>query len=195
MKNSSKQINSFCPKNKKEWRTWLEKNHESEDNVWLIMYKKSSDNHNISWSDAVDEGLCFGWIDSLKKKVDDESAKQYFSKRKKNGTWSKVNKEKVDVLIENKLMTPAGLKTIEVAKQNGSWIILDDVDALVLPANLSLEFKKHPGALEYYEGLSKSGKKLLLSWIALAKRPETKQNRIIEIAENAGKQQKPKPFR
>lgn len=188
-------MNNFCPTNKEEWRKWLEENHEAHDNVWLIMYKKSSDKHNISWSDAVDEALCFGWIDSVKKTVDAESSKQYFSKRKAQGTWSRVNKEKVEYLMANNLMREAGLKTIVTAKENGSWTILDSSEALELPVELESEFKKRAGAMEFYEGLSKSKKKIMLTWIALAKRPETKQKRIIEIAENAEKQMMPKAFR
>ena len=130
-----------------------------------------------------------------KKTIDSERYIQYFSKRKPNSIWSKVNKDKVEYLTSKKRIQKAGYKSIETAKENGSWFILDDVEALILPENLKKEFDKRKGALEYYESLSKSAKKILLSWIVLAKRPETKQKRIIEIAENASRNTKPKQFR
>lgn len=190
-----KDIKDYCPKDKQAWRKWLDRNHEKEEAIWLIFYKKSSPKYNLSWSDAVDEALCYGWIDSVKKTIDSEKYRQYFSKRKPNSIWSRINKDKIEHLTSNNLMSEAGYKTVEVAKENGSWTALDDVEALIMPNDLKDAFDQRAGALEYYEGLSKSDKKILLSWIALAKRPETKQKRIIEIAENASKNQKPKPFR
>lgn len=148
----------------------------------------------LTWSDAVDEALCFGWIDSTRKSIDDEKFIQLFTRRKPGSTWSKVNKEKVKRLIEDGSMTPAGLASIETAKQNGSWNVLDEVEELKIPKELEKEFKKHKGSKAYFESLSKSVKKMLLQWIAVAKRPETKQKRIQEIAEHAGRKTKPKPF-
>ena len=89
----------FCPSNQQDWRNWLELNHKNKDAVWLIFYKKNSPNFNLSWSESVDEALCFGWIDSTKKAIDKEKYKQYFSKRKAKSNWSKINKEKVACLI------------------------------------------------------------------------------------------------
>lgn len=188
-------IEEFHPSNQKEWREWLEENHQKKDAVWIIFYRKKSPKYNMSWSDSVDEALCFGWIDSVKKTIDHERFKQYFSKRKANSIWSKINKDKVAHLHSENLMREAGYKTIDVAKKNGSWIILDDAEALILPADLKKEFDKRPGAFDFYESLSNSSKKMLLVWIAMAKRPETKQKRILEIAENAGQNLKPKQFR
>ncbi len=190
-----KNIEEYCPTNQKEWREWLELNHQSKEAVWLIFYKKKSSKYNLSWSDAVDEALCFGWIDSTKKTIDQERYKQYFTKRKPKSIWSKINKDKVDNLTSTGLIKEAGLTAITIAKQNGSWSTIDDVEALIMPDDLKKEFDKRSGAFEYYESLSKSAKKILLGWIVLAKRPETKHKRIIEIAENASKQQKPKQFR
>lgn len=188
-------IEEYCPSDKQDWRKWLELNHKKKEAVWLIFYKKTSSNFNLSWSDSVDEALCFGWIDSVKKTIDSEKYRQYFSKRKANSTWSKINKDKVDYLKSENLMQEAGYKTIEIAKKNGSWSNLDEVEALVIPEDLKKEFNKRVGSLEYYESLSKSVKKILLAWVALAKRAETRQKRVIEIAENASKKLKPKQFR
>ena len=188
-------VEDYCPYDKQDWRKWLELNHNKKEAVWLILYKKKSSNSNLNWSESVDEALCFGWIDSVKRPIDIEKYKQYFSKRKANSTWSKINKDKVDYLTSENLMLEAGYKTIEIAKKNGSWSILDEVEALVIPEDLKKEFNERVGSLEYYESLSKSVKKILLAWVVLAKRTETRQKRIIEIAENASRKLRPKQFR
>lgn len=190
-----KDIKEFCPSNQKGWRNWLELNHEKEDAIWVIFYKKKSPKHNMSWSDSVDEALCFGWIDSTKRSIDDEKFKQYFTKRKAKSNWSRVNKEKVDSLIAKGLMQSAGYKSIEVAKENGSWTILDGVEAMEIPVDLSTELARLEGAQEFFEGLSSSAKKILLYWVISAKRDETRQKRISEIAVNASQGLKPKQFR
>lgn len=188
-------IEHFYPKSQTEWRQWLKENHLSKPSVWLIFYKKKSKQPTISWSEAVDEALCFGWIDSVKKKLDDERSIQFFSKRKPNGTWSKINKAKVEQLIASGKMMEAGHHVILTAKQNGSWSILDDVEELIIPKDLEKEFKKNPGSKDYFLSLSKSVKKMMLQWIVMAKQDVTRQKRINEIAEMASQKLKPKQFR
>jgi len=188
-------MNSYCPTDKEDWRKWLSKNHLKEDSIWLIVYKKNSSSPNLSWSEAVDQALCFGWIDSTKKSIDGEKYMQYYCKRKPKSNWSKINKEKVKTLIEQGLMEEAGFKSIEVAKANGSWTILDQVEALVIPDDLKEAFTNHKGSMEYFDSLSKSIKKGLLYWVVSAKRLETRLKRIAEIVENASKSMKPKQFR
>ncbi|MGB1004086.1 MAG: YdeI/OmpD-associated family protein [Salibacteraceae bacterium] len=188
-------VPDFCPQNQEDWRKWLELNHEKESAIWVVFFKKKSPKHNLSWSDSVDEALCFGWIDSTKKTMDNERFKQYFSKRKAKSNWSKVNKDKVKTLIEKGLMKEAGYKSIEVAKENGSWTILDGVEALIIPQDLKKELANFNGAEEYFGRLSKSAKKILLHWVLSAKRIETRKKRILEIAENASNKMKPKQFR
>ena len=144
--------------------------------------------------EAVDEALCFGWIDSVRKTLDNETFIQFFSKRKPNGTWSKVNKEKIRQLVEAGLMTQAGLESIETAKQNGSWTILDEVEELILPNDLEIEFNTQPGSKDFFLSLSKSVRKAMLQWLVLAKQPETRQKRIREIVELAALKQKPNRF-
>ncbi len=190
-----KDVKDYCPSNKQDWRKWLELNHKKENAIWLIFYKKKSPNYNLSWSESVDEALCFGWIDSTKRTIDTERYKQYFCKRKPKSNWSKINKEKVKTLIDQKLMADEGYKSIEVAKENGSWTILDEVEALVVPEDLKIEFTNYKGSLEFFNSLSNSAKKILLYWIVSAKRKETRQKRILEIVENASKNLKPKQFR
>ncbi|MBK8521548.1 MAG: YdeI/OmpD-associated family protein [Ferruginibacter sp.] len=190
-----KQTDTFYPKNRKTWRAWLLKNHDSKPSVWVIYYKKKSGKPTLQYSEAVDEALCFGWIDSKVKPVDEEKFMQFFCKRKPTGTWSKINKEKIQRLIDEKLMTDAGYKTIEAAKANGSWTILDEVEALTIPADLEKEFKKWPGSKKYFLQLSRTDKRNILQWLVLAKKNDTRQKRIIEIAEHASQRLKPKQFR
>ena len=189
------EVEEICPKNKKEWRAWLELNHQEKDAVWLVFHKKSSPKFNLSWSESVDESICFGWIDSTKKTIDKNKYKQYFSKRKAKSNWSKINKEKVKTLIDQGLMEEAGYRSIEIAKENGSWTILDGVEALVIPEDLIAEFANYKDSIAYFESLSKSVKKILLHWVASAKRKETRQKRILEIVKNASNNLKPKQFR
>jgi len=182
----------FCPANRQEWRLWLEKNHVKKDFIWLVQYKSGAAKSNLSWSEAVDEALCFGWIDSTRRTIDSDKFKQYFSKRKAKSNWSKINKDKVELLIKYGLMTKAGFNSIEIAKKNGSWNYLDDVEALIIPEDLKHAFNLHPGSEDFFMNLSKSVMKMMLYWIHSAKRPETRENRIREIVENAEKGLKPK---
>lgn len=190
-----KDVEDYCPPNKKAWRKWLALNHNKKEAVWLIFYKKNTPKYNLSWSDSVDEALCFGWIDSTKRAIDAEKYKQYFSKRKAKSNWSKVNKAKVETLIDQGLMKEEGYKSIELAKANGSWTVLDEIEALVVPEELKEALTNHKGAKEYFNSLSKSTRKLLLYWVHSAKRAETRQKRVLEIAENASKKLKPQQFR
>ena len=190
MKNAEK----YYPANKQEWRKWLELNHKDKDAIRVIFYKVKSPKHNLSWSDSVDEALCFGWIDSTKRSLDDERFIQYFSKRKAKSNWSKINKDKVKVLIAQNLMQEAGYKSISIAKENGSWTLLDNVEALIVPEDLNAAFAKNKEALKFYENLSNSNKKMILYWLHAAKKTATREKRITEIVENANKGLKPKHF-
>lgn len=190
-----KETETFYPASREAWRKWLKKNHASKQSIWLVQYKQKSSKPTITWSEAVEEALCFGWIDSTRKTIDEEKFIQFFGRRKPNSTWSKINKEKIKRLIDEGFMTKAGHASIETAKQNGSWSILDEVEELKIPKDLAKEFKTQPGSREFFLSLSRSVKKSMLQWITLAKRPETRQKRIAEIAAYAGKKLKPKQFR
>ena len=188
-------LDNFYPTSQQDWRQWLEENHRLKQSVWLIYYKKKSSMPTISWSEAVDQALCFGWIDSTAKPIDEEKYKQFFTRRKPKSVWSKVNKQKVQRLIDHGLMMQAGSESIEIAKQNGSWTILDDVEELTIPEDLEKEFITKPGSKDFFLSLSKSVKKAILQWLVLAKLPETRQKRMSEIAELASQKLKPKQFR
>lgn len=190
-----KEVEVFYPESPADWRKWLERNHLSKQAVWLVCYNRNSGKKSITWAESVDVALCFGWIDSKKIKIDDERTHQFFSERKASSTWSKINKVKVAQLIEKGLMTEAGYKSIAVAKENGSWTILDSVEELIVPEDLDAGLKNNVVAREFFEGLSKSSKKMMLQWLVLARRPETRQKRIAEILECAAQKLKPKHLR
>ena len=189
-----KEIEKFYPKSRQEWREWLQDNHDKKQSVWLIYYKKKSNIPTVIYSEAVDEALCFGWIDSKSKPIDEHKFMQFFSRRKPNSVWSRVNKEKIERLTNEGLMTEAGYEIIEIAKQNGSWTILDEAEALIIPDDLDKELQKRKNAKEYFLSLSRSDKRNILQWLVLAKRQETREKRIAEIVELADKNQKPKQF-
>jgi uncharacterized protein YdeI (YjbR/CyaY-like superfamily) len=174
-------LNTFSPRNRQEWRTWLANNHDLKQPVWVVCTKKNADHPSITYSDAVAEALCYGWIDSTARSLDSERYMQSFAKRKPKSAWCKTNKEKVVRLINDGLMTQAGLNSIEMAKSNGYWSIFDEVDELVIPKDLENEFKKTPAVKAYFSSLSRSDKKQILKGLILAKRPETRQKRIDEI--------------
>lgn len=192
MKN--KNIEMFYPKTRSEWREWLINNHEKEAAVWIILYKKDANQPTISWAESVEEALCFGWIDSIKKKLDASRSIQFFSKRKATGTWSKINKQKIQHLIDEGKMFPAGMAIIDIAKKNGSWTLLDQVEDLIIPKDLDNALAEHVGAKDYFLSLSRTKRKMLLQWVILAKKPETRSNRIYDIAILAGLQKLPRGF-
>jgi uncharacterized protein YdeI (YjbR/CyaY-like superfamily) len=186
---------TFYPKGRSHWRQWLQKHHDKKESVWLVCYKKKTEIPTVTWSDAVDEALCFGWIDSLRRPIDHEKFIQYFSRRKPTSVWSKINKDKIIRLTEEGLMTKAGHAVIDIAKENGTWTTLDEVEKLTIPKDLETAFKLKTGSKKFYLTLSKSLRKQLLSWIVMAKRDETRQKRIEEIVKEAEKKRVPKQFR
>jgi uncharacterized protein YdeI (YjbR/CyaY-like superfamily) len=186
---------TFCPASPQHWREWLQAHHAEKQSVWLIYHKKKSATPSLTWSQAVDEALCFGWIDSRAQPLDDERYRQFFSRRKPGSAWSKINKAKVEQLTAAGLMTPAGLASIETAKQNGAWTLLDEVEELRIPADLAQPLAARPLAASYFERLSRTDKRNILQWLVLAKRPATRQKRLAEIVDAAAQQLKPLPFR
>ena len=189
------QLETFYPKGRKDWRDWLTKYHDKKESVWLIYDKKTANHQRVNWAETVEEALCFGWIDSRSKPIDDEKYMQFFSKRKANSTWSKINKEKVAMFIAQGIMAPAGLKCIETAKRNGSWEILDSVEALVIPADLQAVFDQEPDLASFFDSLSKSRKKQILLWLVVARKAETRTKRIIELTKSFSDRLLPPQFR
>lgn len=174
-----------------EFHNWLAANHASASAVWLVLYKKVSHRAGVSWGEAVDEALCVGWVDSKVRRLDDERYEQYFTPRRRTSAWSRINKEKVGRLIAEGRMEEAGLRAVEVAKENGSWAILDGPNVLVVPDDLAEALDAEPAARRGYEAFSASTKRATLAWIALAKRPETRARRISKTVTDAAAGRRP----
>ena len=171
-------------KKRAELRNWLTENYARTAGVWLVTYKKSSE-HYLSYQKIVQECLCFGWIDSLPRKLDEARTMLYISPRKQGSNWSKVNKDYVTNLQAAGLMHPAGLAKIIRAKQDGSWTFLDDVEALILPEDLKLAFEGKAIALSNWENFPRSVKRGILEWIKNAKKPATRAKRIADTVDKA----------
>jgi uncharacterized protein YdeI (YjbR/CyaY-like superfamily) len=165
-----------------EWRAWLGTNHSTSPGIWLVFDKKSSRNDRLAYADAVEEGLCYGWIDSTVRTLDDARYLQLFTPRKPKSTWSRSNKERVERLMSLGLMAEAGLAAIELAKTNGAWTSLDAVEAMEVPPDLAAALKRTKGAAKHFDGFSPSARKGYLHWISQAVRPETRAARIAEVA-------------
>ena len=185
----------YQPKSRADWRAWLEKNHATAAGVWFVYYKKASAKERVSYEDAVEEALCFGWIDSVQRVVDAERTMLRFSPRKPKSAWSKLNKGRVGRLIRVGLMTPAGLAKIEAAKRDGSWSALDAVERLTMPADLKAALAADPDAARHFAAFPPSSKKIILGWIASAKRPETRAKRVSETVRQAAKNLKANHYR
>lgn len=169
------------------WRNWLEVHHQSQKSVWLIIYKKDCGVPSVYYPEAVDQALCFGWIDSKANKRDEISYYQFFSKRNPKSNWSKVNKNKVEKLSALGLIAPAGWKVIELAKQNGKWSALDEVEKLTIPEDLQMLFDKNKTAFDFWEKFPPSTKRGILEWILNAKQKETREKRIQQTVDLAAK--------
>ncbi|ESU26597.1 hypothetical protein FLJC2902T_25700 [Flavobacterium limnosediminis JC2902] len=168
-------------KNADEWRKWLHENHNSTEGVYLIFYKVGSSIESMRWEEAVQVAICYGWIDSTVKRLDDERRRQLFTPRKSKSVWSKLNKSYVEKLIAENLMHESGLAKIEISKQNGSWNSLDHVEELIIPEDLQKAFDDNKTAFENYNNFSFTYRKSYLYWLNHAKREETRKNRISEI--------------
>jgi uncharacterized protein YdeI (YjbR/CyaY-like superfamily) len=167
---------------REEWRAWLAQNYTRAQGIWLISDKRATGRPRIEYEDAVEEALCFGWIDGQASTLDEQRGMQWFAPRKPGSTWAKSNKERVARLIAEGRMTPAGLAKIEAARQDGSWNTLDDLAALGIPPDLQAALDASPPAGTFFENFPPSVKQNILYWIYVAKRPETRRKRIEETA-------------
>ncbi|MEM7063080.1 MAG: YdeI/OmpD-associated family protein [Cyanobacteria bacterium P01_B01_bin.77] len=168
-----------------QWRTWLTNNHTQPDSIWLVTYKKHTGSHYLSYDAIVEEALCFGWIDSLPRKLDADRTMLLLSPRRPKSPWSKLNKDRIIKMLDQGLMTPAGKEKIDQAKVDGTWIFLDDVEALVIPDDLAAALAVNPPAEKYFEAFSPSSKKGILQWIKSAKQTQTREKRIVKTVELA----------
>ena len=187
---SLSQLEQLYVENRAAWRRWLSENCSRSPGIWLVFDKKASRPDRLAYGDAVEEALCYGWIDSLLRRIDDARYQQVFTPRKPTSTWSRVNKDRVARLIEQGLMEPAGSAAIERAKANGTWTTLDAVEDLVIPDDLAEALRRTKGAAAGFESFARSNRKVYLYWINQAVRPETRAQRVAEVVRRAASNQK-----
>lgn len=180
-------VKAFYARDGASWRQWLAENHDTEKSVWLVIYKKASTTPSVYYDEAVDEALCYGWIDSKPNKRDEESYYQFFAKRNPKSNWSKVNKDKITRLTQEGRMAPAGLAMVRLAKESGTWTALDAIENLELPLDLQAALDCYPPAYENFKNFPRSVKRGILEWIITAKRPATRKKRVTETAALAAK--------
>lgn len=175
------------PETAEEWRAWLDEHHGSSPGVWLVSWRKHTGRPTVPYEEAVTEALAVGWVDSRGQRLDDDRTMLWFTPRRTTSGWSGPNKARVERLLAEGRMGVAGQAAVDAAKQNGTWSLLDDVEALVVPDDLAAAFDRHPGSRESWEGFTRSARRSILEWIVTAKRAETRRARIAETAEKAGR--------
>jgi uncharacterized protein YdeI (YjbR/CyaY-like superfamily) len=177
----------FYANSRAAWRQWLQKNHQALTSIWLVIYKKDSGVPSLTYDEAVEEALCFGWVDSKPNKRDEKSYQLFFAVRKPKSVWSKINKTRIKKLQTAGLMMPAGLAKIEAAKKDGSWTVLDAIEELIMPDDLQRALKSNPTASDFFNAFPPGVKKGIYQWIISAKREETRSKRIAETVTLAQK--------
>lgn len=182
--------NSVHPLSRSEWRDWLGANHARTEGVWLVTYKKATGEPRVDYDEAVEEALCFGWVDSKPNKLDEARSLLWFAPRKAGTGWSKPNKDRVERMMAAGLMAPAGLAKVETAKKDGSWTALDAVERLEIPDDLAAALDARGEARARWDAFPRSVKRGILEWIGNAKRPETRAKRVEETASLAEKNER-----
>jgi uncharacterized protein YdeI (YjbR/CyaY-like superfamily) len=172
------------------WRGWLAANHATVDGAWLVTRRASTGDVGLDYESAVEEALCFGWVDSTGGTVDADRRKLYFARRKVRSPWAATNKARVERLIAAGRMQPAGLAAIERAKANGSWELLHGPERLEVPADLASALGATSQAAGHFAAFPPSARKMMLTWVALAQRPETRARRVAEIAAAAARNER-----
>ena len=173
---------SIQPTSRAEWRQWLADHHDSSPGVWVITYKKNAAKAGPTYEDLVLEALCFGWIDSTARRVDEERTKLYLCPRRRGGGWAATNKARIERLEADGLIMPAGRAVIEQAMADGSWTKLDGSESLTVPRELRAALRRYPGSTKEFNGFPAGVRKQLIFWVDDAKREETKAKRADEIA-------------
>lgn len=168
-----------------EWRAWLEANHATAPGIWLTTFKKADAARHLPYGEVVEEALCFGWVDSKPRSLDEQRSQLLITPRKPTSRWSKANKERIERLTAAGLMAPAGLAAVEAAKARGTWEALDDVERLVEPDDLRTALDAIPDARRHWDAFPPSARRGILEWITGAKRPETRARRVAETASSA----------
>ena len=175
-----------------EWSAWLREHHGRTHGVWLVS-RRTHAGRAFSYEESVLEALRFGWVDSTVKPVDADRTMMWFAPRRRGSMWTRINKGRVARLEQAGLMEPAGAAAVTVAKETGMWTLMDDVEDCIVPDDLAAAFDRHPGSREHWDSWSPSAQKMILTWIVLAKRSETRATRVGTTAERAARGEKSQP--
>ena len=181
MSGAGKSALKLEPRSRAEWRTWLGEHHGDSNGVWVVLAKKGAGVPGPSYEEAVEEALCFGWIDSRMHRLDERRFEQWFSPRRAGSIWSQSNKARVDRLRRAGLMEPPGLARVEAAVADGSWDLLDEVEALVVPADLAASLAAAPAAAAGFAALAPSLQRQYLYWVLSARRAQTRAARVAAV--------------
>ncbi|PKQ31018.1 MAG: hypothetical protein CVT62_11200 [Actinobacteria bacterium HGW-Actinobacteria-2] len=173
------------------WHEWLSRHHQREAGVWVVLWRPATGRPHPSYDELVREALCWGWIDGQAKPLDEQRSMLWFARRRPASLWAASNKARVAELEAEGRLQPSGIEQIERAKADGRWTLLDDAEALIEPAELSVALDADPQTRARWEALSRSVRKQALSWIAIAKRPETRERRIADIAARVARGESP----
>lgn len=173
-----------------EFRQWLEKNHKTETELFVGFYKLASKKQSITWSQSVDQALCFGWIDGVRKSIDNESYCIRFTPRRKNSQWSAINIKKVEELTNAGLMTQSGLMAFSLMKESRSKIYSNEKEPVCLALNYDTQFKKNKIAWDFFRKQAPSYQKLTIHWIMNAKQEKTRQSRLEKTINESEKQRR-----
>lgn len=175
-------MNTFSAGTAAGWRAWLAQNCRSQKEVWLVIYHTGSGTPSMRYHEAIEHALCYGWIDSQARKRDADSSCLRFTPRNPRSTWSRVNRQRARKMIDLGLMTEHGQALIELARANGTWQVLPDAESSAIPGDLQELLDRDEAARKNFENFPPSSKRLILEWVAAAKRPDTRRRRINQTA-------------
>ena len=178
------------PESSDEWRAWLAEHHAAAPGVWVAFWRRQSGRESVPYDDLVRQALCFGWIDAITKRLDEDRTMQYFAPRKPGSMWARTNKARLAELEAAGLMEPAGRAVVQRAQADGSWTLLDDVEELIVPDDLAAALDARPGARDHWDAFPPSARKFALTQLVLAKRETTRAARIERIADAAASGQR-----
>jgi uncharacterized protein YdeI (YjbR/CyaY-like superfamily) len=178
-------------RNRSEWRKWLQRNHDKKDEIWLVYYKKHTGKPSVTHAEAVEEALCFGWIDSRVNRLDEERYRQKYTPRKSKSVWSKINKDAAERLIREGKMTPAGMEKINEAKKDGRWAkAYTSRKRMRMPSDLKKALTSNKKAWKNFSNFAKSYQNMYIGWVTSAKMRETREKRIREVVKRSAQNKK-----
>jgi uncharacterized protein YdeI (YjbR/CyaY-like superfamily) len=187
----SELVETFFARDRETWRTWLEQNHASKREIWLVLFKKHVEEPCISYDAAVEEALCYGWIDGKLRRIDDRKHQIRFTPRKPKSIWSESNKKRVRKMMAEGRMTEAGLALVRAAKKSGAWKKASDSRAETVPLDLEAALARNKRAKKNFDNFAPGYRRSYIAWVLDAKREETRTRRIREVVKRSAQNKRP----